>query len=191
MLHFRVNDINKPFWHDKAFTLEWQLEDCKWVLIHYINGQKKRWYKRTERSYRFKRWFIKKNKDEFSNLANIHFPKVVVYIFPWYVSWPKKKVIQMVVKSLYIQENPMKVYTPKSTINSPSIDLISSQPNSQSPVLNVRMPNVDHELNVDVCDNNVAVLAPTCDWPISDWIEQGLVNDKNIEYNCLQKFKTI
>ena len=85
----------------------------------------------------------------------------------------------------------MKVYTPKSTINSPSIDLISSQPNSQSPVLNVRMPNVDHELNVDVCDNNVAVLAPTCDWPISDWIEQGLVNDKNIEYNYLQKFKTI
>ncbi len=95
---------NVQHWHDKGFTINWGYSDIKFVLVHFKNGQKKRWYKRTERPYRFKRWFFRKSEDSFSNIANYNSPEIPLYLFPMYISFPKKVFIPMNVKVLRVRE---------------------------------------------------------------------------------------
>jgi hypothetical protein len=95
---------NAQQWHDKGFTLKWDYPEVKFVLVHFRNGQKKRWYKRTERAYRFKRWFLRKGKDSFSNIANFNAQFVTLYLFSWYISFPKKVMIPMNVGALKVHE---------------------------------------------------------------------------------------
>jgi hypothetical protein len=95
---------NAQQWHDKGFTLQWDYPEVKFVLVHFRNGQEKRWYKRTERAYRFKRWFIRKSKDSFSNIANYNSQVITLYLFSWYLSFPKKVIVPMNVGALKVHE---------------------------------------------------------------------------------------
>jgi hypothetical protein len=95
---------NAQQWHDKGFSLQWDYPEVKFVLVHFRNGQKKRWYKRTERAYRFKRWFLRKGKDSFSNIANYNAQFVKLYLFSWYISFPQKVIIPMNVGALKVHE---------------------------------------------------------------------------------------
>ena len=136
-IHFRKATPGMKFWHGKLFTVEWSMPHCKWVLIRHVNGNRKYWYKRTERPYRFRRWFIRKGVGRFSNLANIDFPYVVFYVFRWYFPWPKRVVLQMDVRRLtttiprsmvirprikyYLCTRPLKLIAPDSEFNSPQL----------------------------------------------------------------------
>jgi hypothetical protein len=95
---------NAQQWHDKGFTLQWDYPEAKFVLVHFRNGQKKRWYKRTERAYRFKRWFLRKGTDSFSNIANYNAPFITLYLFSWYISFPQKVIVPMNVGALKVHE---------------------------------------------------------------------------------------
>jgi hypothetical protein len=97
---FQFSNKSNFFWHDKSFQLLWSYKDCLFVVVHYKNSQKKSWYRSTERNYRFQRFFIKKNVDKFSNIANIASPKVVLYLFYWFILFPKKIIIPMNVKKV-------------------------------------------------------------------------------------------
>jgi hypothetical protein len=103
---------NAQQWHDKGFSLQWDYPEVKFVLVHFKNGQKKRWYKRTERAYRFKRWFLRKSKDSFSNIANYNSQFITLYLFSWYILFPKKVIVPMNVGAL-------KVYEPESLFAMP------------------------------------------------------------------------
>ena len=100
-------------WHDKGFTLSWSGLNVRWVLVHFVNGQRKPWYKRTERPYRFRRWFIRKGEDSFSNIANVNEPRLTLYFFSWYIAFPKKIVVPMQVHALRVREPETAVYPPE------------------------------------------------------------------------------
>jgi len=126
-----TNNNSGVFWHDKLFVLNWNL-DAKWVLVHFRNGQKKRWWKRTERPYRFKRWFVKSAVDSFSNLANYQSPFVTLYVFHSYFPWPQKIRIPMQVhrfqtKYMPVQTelSPMQHNLRRANVNGPRLDLKS------------------------------------------------------------------
>lgn len=94
--------------HDKLFRVSWT-SAARWVLIYYKNGQKKPWYKSPGRGYRFQRWFLKKGVDDFKNLGNCNYTKVVFYFFPRLISLPVKKEIQFSVSYLQITTKPFVV----------------------------------------------------------------------------------
>ena len=120
---------NAQQWHDKGFTLQWDYPEVKFVLVHFRNGQKKRWYKRTERAYRFKRWFLRKGNDSFSNIANYNAPFVTLYLFTWYISFPKKVIIPMNVGALKVHEPESLLAKPVANIKDLSADMV--HPSSQ------------------------------------------------------------
>jgi hypothetical protein len=109
VFQFKNHPIGLPFQHNGLFTLEWESVKCKWLLIHYVNNEKKRWYKRTERPYRFRRWFFRKASGTFSNLANYKSPQIDVYIFAWYIAWPRKITIPIHVNRLLVESFQVKV----------------------------------------------------------------------------------
>lgn len=97
--------FSKPIhWHGKGFSLQWDFPNAWLVLVHFANGEQKRWYKRTERPYRFRRWFFRKGKDRFQNIANLHHPLITLYVFSGFSPFPKTKTIPMEVHALRVQE---------------------------------------------------------------------------------------
>lgn len=115
---------NTKHWHDKGFTLQWDYPEVKFVLVHFRNGQKKRWYKRTERAYRFKRWFLRKGKDSFSNIANYNAPFITLYLFSWYISFPQKVIIPMNVGALKVHEPESLFAMPVASVKDLSTDMV-------------------------------------------------------------------
>ncbi len=103
------------FWHDKLFVLNWRL-NAKWVLVYFKNGQTKRWWKRTERPYRFKRWFVKSAQGSFSNLANYNHPYIIVYVFSSFFPWPTKRIIPMHVRRFQSAAMPVQMHPTKAEI---------------------------------------------------------------------------
>lgn len=91
--------------HDKLFKVSWD-SSARWVLIYYRNGQKKTWYKSPGRGYRFQRWFLKKGVDDFKNLGNFNYTKVICYFFPQLISLPVKKEIHFSVNYLQVTTEP-------------------------------------------------------------------------------------
>lgn len=91
-------------YHGKGFTLRWNFPAAWLILVYFRNGQKKAWYKRTERPYRFKRWFFLKGEDFFRNIANIEHPKVTLYVFSGIFPLPRKIQISMQVELLQVNE---------------------------------------------------------------------------------------
>ena len=115
---------NTQQWQDKGFTLQWDYPEVKFVLVHFRNGQIKRWYKRTERAYRFKRWFLRKGKDSFSNIANFNAPYITLYLFSWYILFPKKVILPMNVGALKVHE-PESLFTmPVANVKDLNPDLV-------------------------------------------------------------------
>lgn len=96
-------------WHGKSFRFSWDIPDAWGVIIHYHNGERREWYRRTERSYRFQRWFFRGGQGVFRNIAHRDFPELTLYVFRGYSLVPKKIRIPMQVRTL--------------NVNRPEIDL--------------------------------------------------------------------
>jgi hypothetical protein len=91
-------------WHGKGFSLEWNFPSSWLVIIHFHNGETKPWYRRTERPYRFRRWFFRKGKGRFQNLANFRHPFVKLFVFRGWSPFPVVLKIPMEVRILRVQE---------------------------------------------------------------------------------------
>jgi hypothetical protein len=140
-------------WHDKGFTLSWSGLNARWVLVHFVNGQRKPWYKRTERPYRFRRWFIRKGEDSFSNIANVNEPRLTLYVFSWYIAFPKKIVVPMQVNALRVREPETVVYPPEVKPVIVVMDNIEFDTNMHKPIMEV----LDSE--IEVSSSKISLLA--------------------------------
>ena len=131
-------------WHGKGFSLQWNIPGAWLVLVHFSNGEQKAWYRRTERSYRFSRWFWKKGTDRFRNIANYRQPFITLYIFKGFSLLPEGQSIPMNVRVLRVREPEIKNREPSvrlilpSVRNSlPTIHSILAAPGLRQPVCRV------------------------------------------------------
>ncbi|MFM9051804.1 MAG: hypothetical protein ACKOKF_05735 [Bacteroidota bacterium] len=185
MFRLKNSPGNLPLQHDQLFTLEWELKGYKWLLIRYHNGQKKKWYRSTERPYRFKRWFFGKQQGSFSNLANLFSPKIEAYLFPWYLSWPKKITIPLQVSRLSAEQFSIQTTDIYNTPSAPATSTTAPQ------IVPVSMPITPTALNISPTipspgiKKEVHALVPQCDYPISEWIRQGIITESNFDPNTI------
>lgn len=77
-------------WHQQLFRLDFEVPEARAVLVHYHNGIQRPWHLKTNRKYRFRRWFWRKGKDSFRNLANPNRPWIDLYVVESWFSWPKR-----------------------------------------------------------------------------------------------------
>jgi hypothetical protein len=180
MFQFTRHSEKLPFLHDQLFTLQWNIPRCKWILIHYVNSQRKPWYKRTERPYRFRRWFFRRAQGSFSNLANIREPRITVYVFRFLISFPRKVVIPLRIGRMDINQNLLTTVIPDvhhqvskpilqqhalSVMHvSPALSNLNLDLSASAPHLNISSPDINTE----------------CSWPVADWIEQGILHKDNL-----------
>jgi hypothetical protein len=177
--------MKQTHWHDKGFTLTWDFPDTKWVLLRFINGQKKPWYKFTERKYRFKRWFFLNNPGKFSNIANIESPRVVLYAFPWYISIPKKVVIPMNVQHLVLETMPLQMQDIPLHVNNALPPETHSQIRTRVPQLTVSIPTSISPPQIKMALPEIQ-MTEQFSFHCSDWLETGAINSQNINVLTLK-----
>ena len=102
MKHWQLSEPIQ--WHGKGFSLSFDFPGAWLVLISFDNGERKAWYRRTERPYRFQRWFWRKGKDQFQNIANVRSPEVILFVFKGFSPSPEKIVVPMDVRLLRVRE---------------------------------------------------------------------------------------
>lgn len=129
-----------PVWHGKLFRFSWDLPNAWWVWIYFHNGERKPWYRRTERSYRFRRWFFRRSQGTFRNIAHSDFPSITLYIFPQYSIFPKKQVIQLQVHRLDIPQLSLAVFNPDALTRIPELVLDKPNVRLQVPETRIRKP---------------------------------------------------
>ena len=178
--------VQPDHWHDKGFTLLFDFPEATWVLIRFVNGQKKPWYKITERNYRFKRWFVRRNQGKFSNIANLRSPQVILYVFPWFIAIPRKIVVPMHVQYMRTESIPLQVGEQNLSIrpmaqpiHSPAPSIMKS--NIQIAITSKAMvPSMELEMRkIDIPDQ--------FSFHCADWINRGLITTQNHNVLTLQK----
>lgn len=119
--------LPSPLWSGKSFRFSWDIPNVWWVWIYFHNGERKPWYRRTERPYRFRRWYFRGRKGTFRNIVHPDFPEITLYIFPKYSILPKKKVISLRVHCLDISHFPVELFQPKARPK--KLELVAALPN--------------------------------------------------------------
>jgi hypothetical protein len=186
MFQFKNQPANLSFLHDKLFTLEWELPLFKWVLIYYVNGQKKVWYKKTERPYRFKRWFRRKPTDSFSNLANFKCPYITIYLFKHWISWPKKVVIPMKVNHLTIDDLPLQSDPLSISISPSNITIDKFRPPNQLPKGEILLAPPSINFNAPLVLSHATFDFPKCHWNVAEIHDKGLPIAENYTFEQIE-----
>lgn len=130
-------------WHGKGFTLSWDFPRAWAVLLHFHNGEQKPWYRRTERNYRFRRWFLKKGKDRFQNIASFQRPEIRLFVFSGFSLLPKKMVIPMEVRILRVSEPEVLPMPPRMKSNPLPVRSRIPQAHVAELPVNPRMPELN------------------------------------------------
>ena len=151
---YQFKDNNNQFYHEQKFTLHWNFPEASRVVVRYVNGNKRvvlpiitdsskqvangsqykilnflLWLSRKKiRSYRYKRLFFRKAKDEFSNIANFQSQKVKLLIISTQFPWFRNITVPMSVRLLRLKENKMNVHPENIYVAKQSIDVRSETP---------------------------------------------------------------
>lgn len=152
-------------WHGKGFLLSFDFPGAWLVLLHFDNGERKPWYRRTERPYRFRRWFFRKGKGRFQNIANVLSPEVRLYVISGFSPFPEKILVPMDVRLLRVRE-------PEAQIQ----DIQPVKPSLPVCILNPRILTNKPSLASKIPALQIRDLAAGCRQSFSDNLKQDFLS---------------
>jgi len=206
------NNKNGVFWHEQAFTLKWKFPISYLVCVLFYNGNRKvvlpivtnssdqvvdgNKFKRTNfiltlfkkkyRVYRYKRFYLKKAEDKFSNIANYRSQYIRLYIFITRYPWIKVVDVSMDVKLLRLRENKINVKAQSIQLATHNMTVI---PQTISVLQqNLRLFNIDLQLNIPAIKPNVILQLKNHEprFSICNLISSGEISDQTDNQTILQ-----
>jgi hypothetical protein len=134
---------NETLWHQKLFKLDLTFEGAWRILVYYNNGVHKPWWKKTNRSYRFKRWFWLKSPFIFKSLANQNNPEIIIWVFYNWYSRPDKKVIPLEISHLHIEEPLLYQKQPKFETQPIYLPVTNFRPHFEEKNCQILLPSIE------------------------------------------------
>lgn len=206
------NNKNGVFWHEQAFTLKWKFPISYLVCVLFYNGNRKvvlpivtnssdqvvdgNKFKRTNfiltlfkkkyRVYRYKRFYLKKAEDKFSNIANYRSQYIRLYIFITRYPWIKVVDVSMDVKLLRLRENKINVKAQSIQLATHNMTVISQTISVLQQ--NLRLFNIDLQLNIPAIKPNVNLQLKNHEprFSICNLISSGEISDQTDNQTILQ-----
>lgn len=206
------NNKNGVFWHEQAFTLKWKFPISYLVCVLFYNGNRKvvlpivtnssdqvvdgNKYKRTNfiltlfkkkyRVYRYKRFYLKKAEDKFSNIANYRSQYIRLYIFITRYPWIKVVDVSMDVKLLRLRENKINVKAQSIQLATHNMTVILQTISVLQQ--NLRLFNIDLQLNIPAIKPNVNLQLKNHEprFSIYNLISSGEISDQTDNQTILQ-----
>ena len=205
---YQFKDISNRFYHEQKFTLQWNFPEARWVVVRYVNGNKRvvlpivtnsksqtvdgskfkflnfiltrlkplrlgktiTWTdfknkigKKEEviiysqvpipAHFGFKRTFLLKASDEFSNIANFRSQWVQLFVITSNFPWVRSIRIPLSVKLLRIVENKINVNLAPINFEQQEFNVIRQAVNIMRPDisigrtdLDIQIPDVDPQI---------------------------------------------
>lgn len=208
----QFKDYNNQFYHEQKFTLQWDFPEAFRVFVRYFNGNTRvllpivtdsskqiadgskfkilnslLWiFRKTKRSYRYKRFFVFKAKDEFTNVANFRSQFIQLFILSKNFPWIKSVKVQMHVKLLRISESRM-------SIGDVTVDIAPQDFHSVKPDIYVRpnflsFQNSIFEVQMPMVDVQFAesTACPIINDSINNLIATGKISEQTSPESILQ-----
>jgi hypothetical protein len=214
MYQFKDNKSG-VYYHEQKFTLQWNFPNARWVILRYVNGNRRvilpivtdsskqvvdgskykflnsiLWFFRKKtRKHRYKRLFVRKPVDEFTNIANYRYQHITLYSINSSFPWIKSERVQMHVKLLRLEENKLNVEIPQAQFSSFGFSL--NTPNAQIAVPDMLV----NDMNVEVKLSNVNpsfdtnILTPEIRKSINQLIASGEITEGSTNESILQLIK--
>jgi hypothetical protein len=108
----RILEIStEPLWHQKAFSIRLNISEAKRILIWYHNGNRKPWWLRTDRAYRFRRLTWLKAPFVFRSIANENSQGLILWVFTGWLTLPKKIFVPLKVGRLSLLQPNLNTLT--------------------------------------------------------------------------------
>ena len=209
---YQFKDNNNRFYHEQKFTLQWNFPEAKWVVVRYVNGNRRvilpivtdsskqivdgskykfvntfLWiFRKKTRKHRYKRLFFRKPIDEFTNIANFRSQYIKLYITGSKFPWLKVVNVSMHVTLLRIEESNLNVYVE---------ELQLAQPTMKTRIANVEVNRSDVSIensNFKVVipnmntQNDVEFTSPSLNQSINQLIASGMISEETEIQSILQ-----
>jgi hypothetical protein len=209
---YQFKDNINQFYHEQKFTLHWDFPEARWVVVRYVNGNRRvilpivtdsskqivdgskykfvntfLWiFRKKTRKHRYKRVFFRKPIDEFTNIANYREQHIKLYLINSRFPWIKSESVQMNVRLLRLEENKMNVEIPQAKVSSFGFSV-------NTPTAQIAIPNmIMNDWNIEVKLTNVNprfdtnILTPEISKSINQIIASGEITEGTTNASILQ-----
>ena len=210
MYQFKDNKSG-VYYHEQKFTLQWDFPDARWVIVKYVNGNKRvvlpivtdsskqvvdgseykilnflLWLSRKKiRSYRYKRLFFRKAKDEFSNIANFQSQRVKLLIISTHFPWLSNITVPMSVRLLRLKENKMNVHHENVYLTKQRIDVHNENPK----IARFNMDVSEMDMRFNALNHSLETVGTSLEYSIEMLIENKRINKETDLNDILSTIK--
>lgn len=214
MYQFKDNKSG-VYYHEQKFTLQWDFPDARWVVVKYVNGNRRvilpivtdsskqivdgskykfvnafLWiFRKKTRKHRYKRLFVRKPVDEFTNIANYRFQHIKLYVIGSKFPWFKIVNVPMHVTLLRIEESNLNVHVeeprlahPTMTASGASFEVNESDVSIENSNFKVVIPNMNTQSDVEFT-------CPSLNQSINQLIASGMISEETNNESILQLIK--
>ena len=238
---YQFKDNNNRFYHEQKFTLQWNFPEARWVVVRYVNGNKRvvlpivtnsksqtvdgskfkflnfiltrlkplrlgkteTWTdfknkigKKQEvitysqnpipAHFGFKRTFLLKASDEFSNIANFRSQWVQLFVITSNFPWVKSIRIPLSVKLLRIVENKINVNLAPINFEQQEFNVIRQAVNIIRPDISIGRTDLDIQIPDVYPQIEEEFSGPEQNTPITDLIATGKISGQTNNESILQ-----
>jgi hypothetical protein len=213
MFHFKEN--NNQFYHEQKFTLQWNFPEARWVIVRYVNGNKRvvlpivtdsskevvdgseykilnflLWLSRKKiRSYRYKRLFFRKAVDEFTNIANYRSQHIKLYVIGSKFPWFKTVNVPMHVTLFRIEESNLNVHAEEPRLAHPTMTARGASVEVNESDVSIENSNFKVVIPNMNTQNEVEFTSPLLNQSINQLIASGMISEETNNESILQLIK--
>ena len=238
---YQFKDNNNRFYHEQKFTLQWNFPEARWVVVRYVNGNRRvilpivtdskvqtadgsesriwnfiltrlkaiksgntiTWTEFNNKinkkakvenycqeplpaQFGFKRTYLLKATDEFSNIANFRSQYIKLYIIGSKFPWVKTLNVPMPVTLLRIEESNLNVHVEELRLAHPTmnsrianVEVNRSDVSIENSNFKVVVPNMNTQ-------NDVEFTSPSLNQSINQLIASGMISEETEIQSILQ-----
>ena len=212
---YQFKDNNNRFYHEQKFTLQWNFPEARWVVVRYVNGNRRiilpivtdsskqivdgskykfvntfLWiFRKKTRKHRYKRLFFRKPIDEFTNIANFRSQYIKLYIIGSKFPWLKVVNVPMHVTLLRIEESNLNVHVEELRLTHPSLNTRVSDVEVNPSDVSIENSNFKVVIPNMNTQNDVEFTSPSLNQSINQLIASGMISEETNNESILQLIK--
>ena len=212
---YQFKDNNNRFYHEQKFTLHWNFPEARWVVVRYVNGNRRvilpivtdsskqivdgskykfvntfLWiFRKKTRKHRYKRLFFRKPIDEFTNIANFRSQYIKLYIIGSKFPWLKVVNVPMHVTLLRIEESNLNVHVEELRLTHPSLNTRVSDVEVNRSDVSIENSNFKVVIPNIKTQNEVEFTSPVLNQSINQLIASGMISEEINNESILQIIK--
>jgi hypothetical protein len=211
MYQFKDNK-SSVYYHEQNFTLQWNFPDARWVVVKYVNGNRRvilpivtdsskqivdgskyklvnafLWiFRKNTRKHRYKRLFIRNPIDEFTNISNFRSQHIKLYVIGSKFPWCKTVNVPMHVTLLRIEESNLNINVEELRLAHPTMTARGGSVEVNGSDVSIENSNFKAVIPDMNTQSDVEFICASLNQSINQLIASGMISEETNNESILQ-----